>query len=108
MEWLNFITSEIHKAAGVLFIPNMPEEAKAIYREKILGRFAYVDQQLEGKQFLMGDTFTVADCYLFVVTNWTKPLGLDISGLKHLNAHHARVGARPSAQAAMKHEGLTK
>ncbi|RQP25825.1 glutathione transferase GstA [Piscinibacter terrae] len=108
MEWLNFITSEIHKAAGVLFIPNMPEEAKAIYREKILGRFAYVDQQLEGKQFLMGDTFTVADCYLFVVTNWTKPLGLDISGLKHLTAHHARVGARPSAQAAMKHEGLTK
>ena len=108
MEWLNFITSEIHKSAGVLFNPAIPEEAKAIYRDKMLGRFKYVDQQLEGRQFLMGDTFTVADCYMFVVTNWAKPLNVDISGLKNLTAYHARIAARPSAQAAMKHEGLTK
>jgi glutathione S-transferase len=108
MEWLNFITSEIHKSAGVLFNPAIPEEAKVIYRDKMLGRFKYVDQQLEGRQFLMGDTFTVADCYMFVVTNWAKPLNVDISGLKNLTAYHARIAARPSAQAAMKHEGLTK
>lgn len=108
MEWLNFITAEVHKSAGVLFNPAMPEEAKTIFREKLLGRLAYVDEQLEGRQFLMGDTFTVADCYMFVVTNWAKPLNVDISHLKRLTAYQARIAARPSAQAAMKHEGLIK
>jgi glutathione S-transferase len=107
-EWLNFITAEIHKAAGVLFNPAMPEEGKTIYRSKLNERYAYVDKQLEGKQFLMGDDFTVADCYLFVVSNWAKPLNVDLSPYKNVGAYLQRVASRPSVQAAMKHEGLLK
>jgi len=107
-EWLNFITAEIHKAAGVLFNPAMPEEAKAIYRSKINDRYAYVDKQLEGKQFLMGDDFTVADCYLFVVSNWAKPLNVDLSPYRNVGAYLQRIASRPSVQAAMTHEGLLK
>ncbi|MCY1371758.1 Glutathione S-transferase GstA [compost metagenome] len=65
-----------------------------------------MDGQLAGKQYLMGDQFTVADGYLFTVTNWAKPLGLDVSGLANLAAYRERVAARPGVQAAMKAEGL--
>ena len=72
-EWLNFITSELHKGIGGIFNPAMPEEAKALMRTKAAGRLKWVDEQLAGKQYLMGDKFSVADPYLFTVTNWTKP-----------------------------------
>ena len=105
-EWLNFITAEIHKASGVLFNPAMPEEAKAIYRTKLNERYAYVDKQLEGKQFLMGDDFTVADCYLFVVSNWAKPLNVDLSPYKNVGTYLQRIAARPTVQAAMIHAAV--
>ena len=63
-------------------------------------------KNLAGKPYLMGDDFTVADGYLFTVTNWAKPVGLDISGLKNLAAYRERIAARPAVQAAMKAEGL--
>jgi glutathione S-transferase len=91
-----------------LFNAAMPEEGKAVYRERLKGRYQYLDQQLEGKSFLMGDTFSVADAYLFTVTNWAKHVGIDIGGLANVQAYMARVGARPSVQAALKAEGLTK
>ncbi len=108
MEWLNFITSEIHKSFSPLFSPDFPEEGKAVYRKKLMDRFQYVDQQLEGKQFLMGEQFTVPDAYLFVVSNWTVPTKLDIGGFRNLAAFRERVGARPAVQEAMKAEGLSK
>jgi glutathione S-transferase len=108
MEWLNFISSEVHKSYSPLFNAAMPEEGKAVYRERLKGRYQYLDQQLEGKSFLMGDTFSVADAYLFTVTNWAKHVGIDIGGLANVQAYMARVGARPSVQAALKAEGLTK
>ncbi|HEY9239343.1 MAG TPA: glutathione transferase GstA [Burkholderiaceae bacterium] len=107
-EWLNFITSELHKGIGGLFNPAMPEEGKAVLRAKAGDKLKWVDQQLEGKQYLMGDAFTVADAYLFTVTNWTAHTGIDISGLKNLGAFQARMAARPAVQAAMKAEGLLK
>ncbi|MEO7009786.1 MAG: glutathione transferase GstA [Caldimonas sp.] len=107
-EWLNFITSELHKGIGGIFNPAMPEEAKALMRTKAAGRLKWVDEQLAGKQYLMGDKFSVADPYLFTVTNWTKPTGIDISGLSNLNAYMARMAARPAVQEAMKAEGLLK
>jgi glutathione S-transferase len=108
IEWLTFIGTELHKAFSPLFMPNMPEEAKAISRERILSRLTWVDQQLEGKQFLMGDSFCVADAYLFTVTNWSKFVNLDISALKNLGAFLGRVAARPAVQEALKAEGLLK
>jgi len=108
MEWLNFTTSELHKSFSPLFNPAMPEEGKAVYRARLADRFKWVDEQLEGKQYLMGDQFTVADAYLFTVTNWCKHVGVDISGLASLGAYMARVAARPAVQAALKAEGLIK
>jgi glutathione S-transferase len=105
-EWLNFITSELHKGFSPLFNPAMPEEAKALSREKLGGRLKWVDEQLAGKSYLMGDSFTVADAYLFTVAGWGKYVGVDISGLANLGAYLGRVAARPAVQAALKAEGL--
>ncbi len=107
-EWLNFIGTELHKGFSPLFNPATPEEYKPVVRERLLLRLQWVDSQLAGKQYLMGDQFTVADGYLFTVTNWTQPTKLDISGLANLAAYRERVGARPAVQAAMKAEGLLK
>ena len=107
-EWLNFITSELHKGIGGLFNPAMPEEAKTLGRTKAVSRLQWVDEQLEGKQYLMGDAFSVADAYLFTVTNWTKLTGIDISSSKNLGAFMTRMAARPAVQEAMKAEGLLK
>ena len=76
--------------------------------DRLLSRLKWVDGELRGKQYLMGDQFTVADAYLFTVTNWARPVGLDISGLPHLLAFRERVAARPAVVAAMKSEGLIK
>lgn len=108
MEWLNFITTELHKGFSPLFNPAMPEGAKALARAKLADRLSWVDTQLEGKDHLMGDTFTVADGYLFTVAGWGRYVGVDIGPLKNLGAFMARVAARPAVQAAMKAEGLIK
>ena len=107
-EWLNFISSELHKSFSPLFNAAMPDEGKAIYKTRVGGRLKWVNEQLEGKQYLMGDQFSVADAYLFTVTNWAKPLGLDNAALVHLGAFMGRMAARPAVQEAMKAEGLIK
>ena len=104
--WLNFIGTEVHKNFGPLFNSAMPEEAKQIFTTNLLGRLKWVDGELAGKPFLMGNDFTVADAYLFVVTNWAQPLNVDLSPFKNLLAFRERVAARPAVQAAMKAEGL--
>ena len=107
-EWLTFIGTELHKTFSPLFNPAMPEEAKAIFRSKLLDRFAWVNTQLEGRQYLTGAEFSVADAYLYTVARWTKPLGLEVSGLRHLGDFMDRMEARPAVQAALKAEGLIK
>ncbi len=107
-EWLSFIGTEIHQGFSPLFNPATPEEYKAMAREKLLKRLQWVDGQLAGKPYLMGEQFTVADGYLFTVANWAGFVGLDLSGLTHLSAYQARVAARPAVQATMKAEGLLK
>ncbi len=104
--WLNFIGTEIHKGFGPLFNPANPDEVKAAAKERLAGRLKWVDGELAGKAYLMGEDFTVADGYLFVVTNWAKPMGIDLSPYPNLLAFRQRVAARPAVQAAMKHEGL--
>ncbi len=108
MEWLNFISSELHKGFSPLFTPGMPEEAKAMARTKLGERLAWVNTQLEGRTYLLGDTFTVADAYLFTVAGWGKYVAVDIAPLAALSTYVARVAARPAVQAAMKAEGLIK
>jgi glutathione S-transferase len=108
MEWLNFTTSELHKSFSPLFNKDFPEDGKAFYRKKLGDRLAWVDTQLAGKQYLMGDQFTVADAYLFTVAGWGQYVGVDIKPLANLSAYMARVAARPAVQEAMKAEGLLK
>jgi glutathione S-transferase len=107
-EWLNFITSELHKGIGTLFNAAMPEEAKMLMRAKSLDRLAWVDSQLKDKAYLMGASFCIADAYLFTVANWTQFVGIDASHLKNLAAFQERMRARPAVLAAMKTEGLLK
>ena len=106
-EWLTFLGTEIHKSFSPLFNPGMPEEGKQIYRERLANRFDFVNRELEGKQYVMGDNFTVADAYLYTVTRWTKPMQIDISRYPNLVAHNARVEARPAVQMALQHEKLS-
>lgn len=103
-EWLNFIGTEIHKGFSPMFNPNMPEEAKTIARDRLKSRYEWLDGALAGKDYLMGEHFSVADGYLFTVTNWAKPTGLDLSPHANVQAWHARVGARPAVQEALKVE----
>ena len=107
-EWLNFIGTELHKGFGPLFNPATPDDYKPVVRQRVLDRLKWVDGELNGRDYLMGEQFTVADAYLFTVTGWAQFVGVDISGLAHLAAYRDRVGARPAVQAAMKAEGLLK
>ena len=104
--WLNFIGTEIHKAFSPLFDPALPAEVKQLAKDKLAGRLKFIDGELAGKQYLMGDDFSVADGYLFTVTNWAKPMQIDLSAYSNLMAYRERVAARPAVQAAMKAEGL--
>jgi glutathione S-transferase len=105
-EWLTFIGTEIHKSFSPLFNPNMPEEGKKIYRERIASRLQWLDGELAGKDYLLGDHFSVADAYLYTVTRWAKPMAIDLGGYRNLVAHHERVAARPAVQEALRVEGL--
>ena len=107
-EWLTFIGTEIHKTFSPLFNMAMPEEAKQINKDKLKSRFQWVDGELKDKQYLMGDNFSVADGYLFTVTNWAEPMKIDLAAYPNLVAYRKRVAARPAVQEAMKAEGLLK
>jgi glutathione S-transferase len=105
-EWLNFLTSEVHKQFSPLFKPNTPEDYKPIAKQNLATRFDWLDKQLEGKEYLTGKQFTVADAYLFVLTNWTKPTQIDLSKWPNIAAFQKRVAARPKVKEAMQAEGL--
>jgi glutathione S-transferase len=108
LEWIGFIATEIHKGFGPLWNPTTPDAVKQATKERLFQRFAYVDQQLDGRSYLTGERFTVADAYLFVVVNWTNFHGLSLGDYKNLAAFMERVAARPKVQEALQAEGLLK
>jgi glutathione S-transferase len=105
-EWLNFISSEMHKGIGAFFNPAMTPEWKAAVTPRLNKRLAWLAQQLEGRDYLMGETFTIADAYLFTVLRWTVPTGVDISAWPVFQTYMARVAARPHVAAALQAEGI--
>jgi glutathione S-transferase len=107
-EMLGYINSEIHKNYGPLFSPNVTPDVRNEKVETLLKRYALVEKQLGGRDFLFGTTFTAADAYLFTVTNWANYVKVDLSKFPNLQAFQARVAARPAVMAAMKAEGLIK
>ncbi len=105
-EWLNFISTELHKSFGTLFNPQAPEAWKDLVKTQLARRFDYVNSRLDGKVWLMGDDFTVVDAYLFTVLGWGNYVGVDLAPWPNLIAYQGRVAARPAVQAALKAEGL--
>ena len=107
-EALGFINSEIHKSYGPLFNPKIAPERRQEQLDTLRKRFSLVDKMLSGKKYLLGERFTVADAYLFVMVSWADFVKLDISEFANVLAFQKRVGARPAVQAALKAEGLAK
>lgn len=105
---LNFITSELHKQFSPLFDPAASDEVKKAQIARIGKRLDFVEKRLAGKNFLFGDQFTVADAYLATIVNWAGYVKLDLSPWPNVMAYRKRVFERPSAQAALKAEGLVK
>ncbi len=106
MEWLTFISSELHKGIGALFNPKLSEDSKQASKDKIATRFAWLEKQLAGGEFLMGVRFTAADAYAFTVLRWTGMLGIDLAKYPNIRAYMDRVAARPKVQEALRAEGL--
>lgn len=107
-EWLNFIASEMHKEVGALFDRNASNESKAQQKEMLVPKFEYLAQALAGRDYLMGDQFTVADGYLYNILRWARLNKIDLARWPALAAFVQRVEARPAVQAALKAEGLIK
>ena len=107
-EWLNFVTAELHKNFSPIFSPVLSDDAKAFFKNRVMGKFKYVDSQLAGRDYLMGKQFTVADGYLFTMLSWAERMKFDLSAMPNLLAYKARVGARPKVQEALTREGLMK
>ncbi len=103
--WLTFIGTELHKSCSPFFNPAAPQAMKDLALANLERRLAYTAQQLEGRDYLLGD-FSVADAYLFTVLSWFRYLPLDLSAWPVLQAYQARVAARPAVVAALKAEGL--
>ena len=105
-EWLNFITSELHKPMGSMFNPAQTPEWKESVKATLSKRLDWLSKQLEGKQYLLGDKFSIADGYLFTVLNWAGMVKFDLGNWPLIQQYAARVGQRPKVVEAMKAEGL--
>ncbi|HUJ99815.1 MAG TPA: glutathione transferase GstA [Stellaceae bacterium] len=107
-EWLNFVTSDLHKVFAPLFRATTPDEFVKITKDNLANKFAFLDRHLATHQYLMGDSFTVADAYCFTIVNWTRFKDIDLGRWPNLKSYMDRVAARPKVQEAMKAEGLIK
>ena len=108
MEWLNFIATELHKQFGPLWYPDTPEATKEKQRSILAKRFEYIAQTLSTQPYLTGNTFTIADAYLFTIVNWAGMLKIDLSPWPALQQFQARVAARPKVHDTLVAEGLAK
>ncbi|QEI07982.1 glutathione transferase GstA [Pigmentiphaga aceris] len=104
--WLTFIGTELHKSFSAFFNPASGDDWKGIAKATLDRRLAYVNQQLAGKSYLMGEAFSVADAYLFTVLRWSPVAKLDLNQWPEIVAFQARVAARPAVQKVLAAEGL--
>ena len=107
-EWLSFIGAELHKQFGPLFHAGTSADYRTLAQASLLKNFGYVNQQLQGKKFLVGEQFSVADAYLFVMLSWAPHVKLDLSSLPNLGGYAAAIRQRPSVVSTLKSEGLSK
>ncbi len=107
-EWLNFITSELHKGMGTFFNPALTPEWRKAASDRLELRCGWLAKQLDGKPYLMGDKFSVADAYLYTILNWAPGVKFDLARWPSLVDYQKRVSQRPKVQEALKAEGLVK
>ncbi|MEO8804182.1 MAG: glutathione transferase GstA [Rudaea sp.] len=107
-EWLNFISTEIHKSFSPLFNAAMPDAGKEIYTNKLKQRFAELNVVLVANDYLMGKQFTVADAYLYTILRWTRAFKIDLGEWPALAKYFARVDERPAVKAALEAESVAK
>jgi len=105
-EWLNYIASELHKSYSPIF--RASEEQRPALRDALAAKLEYVARNLEKRQFLMGDRFTVADAYLFTVLNWSGRVAIDLDRWPALKSYLQRVSGRPAVRATLEAEGLLR
>ncbi|MHB1587844.1 MAG: glutathione transferase GstA [Acidiferrobacteraceae bacterium] len=108
IEWLAFISTEVHKQFSPFFRPHTTDEVKAAQLQLLARRFDYLVQTLSAEQYLLGGRFTVADAYLFTVLNWTRLVKIDLKKWTPLTAYLERIGNRDGVRQAMRAEGLLK
>lgn len=106
LEWLNYIATELHKGFTPLFRPDTPEEYKPVVRGLLEKKLQYVNEALEGKGWIAGEHFTIADAYLYNVLRWAQAVKLEMSALANIEPYMARVSERPAVAAALAAEGL--
>jgi glutathione S-transferase len=107
-EWLNYLTSEVHKSFSPLWNPANDQAVKQYALDNLAKKFQYLDKHLAGRKYLTGDAFTIADAYAFVLLNWATPLNVDLSKYPAIKEFQARVASRPKVKEAMEAEGLLK
>jgi len=97
-EWLGFTNSELHKGSSMLFMPDLPDATRKMVIERLNGRLQFLDRHLSNNQYLMGEQFTVADAYLFIVLSWAPMLGYDLGPYNNITAYQERVGQRETVK----------
>jgi glutathione S-transferase len=105
-EWLNFIATDLHKQLSPLYNPKVNDEGKAALKQRFVQRLEVVAKQLTGRSFLLGDTLTVADPYLFTILSWTKRFEVDLTKWPAIDAFMARMRERPAVKAALAAEAV--
>ncbi|MDB5036842.1 MAG: glutathione S-transferase [Bacteriovoracaceae bacterium] len=107
-EWLNYIATELHKNFSPLFYDTTPAETKVAAREKLAARFDYVSNELNGKTYLMGNNYSVADAYMFTVLSWSAHVKVDLTKWPTILGYLEKIKSRPATLATLKAEGLLK
>jgi glutathione S-transferase len=105
-EWLNFLQGELHKQFGTLKHDKLPRAAVETVRGRLGDRLLYLQDVLSDRAFLMGESFTVADAYLFTMLQWCGQHGIDLGLYPNLDDYEVRIANRPAVQAALAAEGL--
>lgn len=106
LEWLNYVGTELHKGFGPLWRKDTPADFRTIAKDMMAAKFAYLDRHLTRQDYLLGDSFCVADAYAFTILSWAPVVGIDLSAWPHLMAYVSRISARPNVRVALAAEGL--
>ncbi len=101
LEWLSYLNSDLHMTMGMFFKPELEGPMREVASEKLKARLSYIDQHLSSHDYLVGDQFSIADAYLYMITTWPSMLKMDISEYKNIAAYQTRIQSRPSVEQAL-------